>query len=562
MQIAVTITFLLFISQVSGNNAADVDLTSGEDLRQQPLTRRSHIRVKVPVSYTYVVGIEGVGHHGVTPALAVIAKSCGHHIEYQPQFLRHAHGRAQSHSYSAYIASMVTWGKERTLGADKIAVLEDQSFPMDNLKRNSTEEMKKATVKYNVEWLYDQTVKTGASIRFLHLTRDFYRTVASHADFDGGFENHALVLKSFQEHIHSEYEIIEARQPGLWRQIHYEWFTDMRNCTALASAIIGFAGWDNCDVDFACELLHKTLRNSTKRSTNETDYAFAQSLNASIPIPDLDISDSRVYPFTRVVSPRNEGHYSGELRSAQGLTYKPARNTTVPRRQRKAPLPSHDHSNLGDAGIGVVVTSTVGHGAHLQRTSPPHIPPGGQRAHSAAVPPLQEPRPIANNFPPGLSPHVPPSSVLLGQSAHTGPATASPNNPTTVYLRVTSRREVPHEQRLGAVFGHNAPDGLTLRVAHSLAPSDQKQQSVPANRQSSAASNSDEFGRQNLRGARDGTEISDRRVRAVPGNVAALSRHPDMLPHNFPPPDQNREYMRVPTRRDPRNQRYGPMAGA
>jgi hypothetical protein len=82
MQIAVTITFLLFISQVSGNNAADVDLTSGEDLRQQPLTRRSHIRVKVPVSYTYVVGIEGVGHHGVTPALAVIAKTCGHHIGY------------------------------------------------------------------------------------------------------------------------------------------------------------------------------------------------------------------------------------------------------------------------------------------------------------------------------------------------------------------------------------------------------------------------------------------------------------------------------------------------
>jgi hypothetical protein len=377
----VVATFLLCISLIVCNINTKPEAEHGE----KSLSRHSSVNVKTPVSYTYVVGIEGVGHHGVTPALAVIAKSCGHHVEYQPHFLRHVQSRGLPGYYSAFLSRMATWDTDRTQGADKVSVIEDQSFPMDFLKRNSTMEEKKSVFKYNVEWLYNQTERTGASIRFLHLTRDFYRTVASHADFDGGFKNHALVLKSFQEHIRSEYEITEARQPGLWRQIHYEWFTDMRNCTALASAIIEFAGWDNCDVDFACELLHKTLRKSTKRSVNETDYAFAQSLNASIPIPDLDISNSRVYNFTHVLSARNIGRYSGELRSAQGLSYNPTRNVSVPRRQRKRPAPSHSEGSEASTAVGVVVTSSVGHGTDLQRTSRQRISPSGQGTHKSGV---------------------------------------------------------------------------------------------------------------------------------------------------------------------------------
>jgi hypothetical protein len=194
-----------------------------------------------------------------------------------------------------------------------VVIIEDGSFPTDGLLRTSTANQKKESPKYNIEWLYNHAVQANVNVRFFHLTRDFYRTVASHTDFDGGLQTHALVLRDFQEHIRSEYAVIETRQPGLWRQIHYEWFSEMGNCTALASAIIDFAGWDHCDVDFACEVLHHTLRNSTKRSINEADYAFAQSLNASIPIPDLDISDSREYNFTTVVSARHIGLFREEL---------------------------------------------------------------------------------------------------------------------------------------------------------------------------------------------------------------------------------------------------------
>jgi hypothetical protein len=374
-------TLVLCISHIVCN----INTKPEPEPREKLLSRRASINVETPVSYIYVVGIEGVGHHGVTPALAVIAKSCGHHVEYQPRFLRHMQSRGLPGFYSTFLSHITTLGKDRTLGADKVSVIEDQSFPMDYLKRNSTMEEKKSALKYNVEWLYNEIALTGTSIRFLHLTRDFYRTVASHADFDGGFVNHALILKSFQEYIRSEFERIEVREPGLWRQIHYEWFAELRNCTALASAVIDFAGWDNCDVDFACEVLHKTLRNSTKRSINETDYAFAQSLNASIPIPDLDISDSREYNFTHVISARDIGHYSGELRSGKGLSYRPTRNASVARRQRKAPSPSHSEGSEAATAAGVVVTSNVGHGANLQRTSRQRIPANGQRTHKGGA---------------------------------------------------------------------------------------------------------------------------------------------------------------------------------
>jgi hypothetical protein len=46
-----------------------------------------------PVTYIYVVGVEGVGHHGVTPALSVFAKACNNYVEYQPDYLRKSQGQ-------------------------------------------------------------------------------------------------------------------------------------------------------------------------------------------------------------------------------------------------------------------------------------------------------------------------------------------------------------------------------------------------------------------------------------------------------------------------------------
>jgi hypothetical protein len=332
--------------------------------------------VKAPLNFIYVVGVEGVGHHGVTPALSVIAKSCGQLVAYEPRPLRMARRDAAARAYSSIL---YRWGTGLHEGLPSfgtlkelrgVTVIEDQSFPTDGLHRNGSATEMKATLDYNIEWVYSRARLASANIRFFHLTRDFYRTASSHVEFDSGFQKHALVLKDFQEHIRTEYEAIEASQPGLWRQLHYEWFTEMRNCTALASAIIDFAGWDYCDVDFACEVLHKTLRNSTKRSINKADYAFAQSLNASISIPDLDISNSRVHNFTTVISSRSWDFYDAEVRMSQGEH--PA--TIYKEQQQRAHNRSVSDSGAGaDSAASAKYTSTVGNGRRF--VSRPHRSP-------------------------------------------------------------------------------------------------------------------------------------------------------------------------------------------
>jgi hypothetical protein len=205
-------------------------------------------------------------------------------------------------SYRLYLERWKTLPLRNLTG---VLVLEDQSFPSDNLLRTSTALQKKANPKYDLEWIYNQTRLTDITAKFLYLSRDFQRTVASHRDFDGGFEQHAEVLHEYAKHIHSEYEAISAKQPGLWAQVHYEWFTELRNCTALVSAIIDFAGWDQCDVDLACQVLPQILRNGTARTVNATELVIAQSLELPMPIPALDISDNRAYSFVRRGSSMN-----------------------------------------------------------------------------------------------------------------------------------------------------------------------------------------------------------------------------------------------------------------
>ena len=212
------------------------------------------------VSFLYIVGVEGTGHHGVTPAIASIAKTCNYHVIYENEILRKTSARLLSLSY---ISALNKYKYSNYPNTNNILIIEDQSFPTDKERRVSTMENKKASGKYNLEWMYDRTVEVGVNMKFLHLTRDFYKSVASHPEFDVTFHRHAKVLYDFIWYIHSEYQLINQKKEGLWKQVSYEWFKEMKNCTAIVSAVIDFAGWNNCDVDFACQILGQTLKNST-----------------------------------------------------------------------------------------------------------------------------------------------------------------------------------------------------------------------------------------------------------------------------------------------------------
>jgi hypothetical protein len=281
--------------------------------------------VRNTVSFLYIVGVEGTGHHGVTPAVASIAKTCNYHVVYENTQLRRAQTKLLMKTYRSAMSSYRHFTYPAT---NKVVIVEDSSFPTGGEARVSSYEQKKSMGRYNLEWIHEQAVAAGLQTRFLYLTRDFYRAVASHPEFDYGFQAHADVLYDYTKYIHSEYNVTKRKQANLWGQVHYEWFTELRNCTALVSAIIDFAGWDHCDVEYACQVLRETLRNTTKRAVNETEYAYAQSLDVTSPVPLLDISDNRAYSFKTELSARKPFSFIKNMTQTRASRYKLSRPTT------------------------------------------------------------------------------------------------------------------------------------------------------------------------------------------------------------------------------------------
>lgn len=247
------------------------------------------------LSYVYIVGIEGVGHHGVSPAIATIAKSCNKHVIYEPQQLRVFQRKKLSKVFKSHIEKIGTTSYQ----SNDVVIIEDASFPSG---RNFREAEESGSGQYDLEWTQRElhTHVPGIRVRYLHLTRDFYRTVASHPEFDGGFQKHARVLHSFVLRINSEYNKITHKYPDIWRQISYEWFTnlDVYNCTTIVSAVIDFMQWDHCDVGAACQKISTVIRRETKKEINLVDFAHAKAYDVTTPIPVLDISPNRTYSFT------------------------------------------------------------------------------------------------------------------------------------------------------------------------------------------------------------------------------------------------------------------------
>jgi hypothetical protein len=295
------------------------------DLSYIPKAKRlpslSHDRPNNSLTYIYIAGVEGVGHHGVTPAIAAIARTCNEHVAYHDPVLKQAHINRNGTLFQHYLQYMQ---RADMANHARVTFIEDASLPTDNKLRNSTMAEKKNYSAYDLEWPLDELHKFGdVKVRYFYLSRDFYRTVNSHPEFDRTFERHGQVLYDYVQYIGAEYERINTKQPALWRHITYEWFTGLNNtagCTALVSAIIDFAGWNDCDVEFACQMLNATLSRPRTRThdTNTADQAYARRFNTTLPIPPLEIRSS------------GEVIESGSTSIPQGYTFRTAVSERVP----------------------------------------------------------------------------------------------------------------------------------------------------------------------------------------------------------------------------------------
>lgn len=342
------------------------------------------------ISFIYVVGVEGVGHHGITPAIATIGKTCNQHVVYKSNGL----WDSQIHSEAEVYKNILHIMKRTKFNSSNVLVVEDGSFPNDKTMRVSTPDEKKSQGKYDLEWVFDQVEEVGGiDLRFILLNRNFYRAISSHVKFDKTFQKHAQVLVDYSWYIHQEYTRIDIKKENIWRQVSYEWFTNMTNCTALVSAVIHFAQWDNCDVEFACKMLAETVRKERPKHIDAADWNFTQTLDVDLPLPHLDISDQIEYNFTHVVSDRKpfsfllnmtEHARAAKLRLAKRRSA--AMNGTIYRRPSNITLSYRNYNNRMklEAQGAALPASTLAPPSAFPNAALPNVNSPGYVPNSAA----------------------------------------------------------------------------------------------------------------------------------------------------------------------------------
>lgn len=254
-------------------------------LRHATPTSMPTVAVFNKITYLYIVGVEGVGHHGVLPAIAKIGEACNHFVIYEHKLLRSYQNSKNDEEFH----SILEVSKRVGSTSKHVLVVEDSSFPSGNSLRISTHAEKRELGKYDLYWIYDHITQVkDIDVKFLYLNRDFYRTVASHPEYDGGFEPHARVIHDFIGYLGEEYQLISRHDNNIWKQISYEWFLDMKDCPKLVSALADFIGLGSCNIEAACASLSSTLKKGANKPVNTTEFQIAQNFDASLPIPFLE----------------------------------------------------------------------------------------------------------------------------------------------------------------------------------------------------------------------------------------------------------------------------------
>jgi hypothetical protein len=253
-----------------------------------------------PVSLLYLIGLDDVGHHDISPVLSTIAGSCDYHVEFKSPAIQSIM-RIQDPSeidkqlslYLRKVAETSVAQKTKTIIIDQLIL------PRSGILSNSTVEMESAESTYTLRKMFKRGQKEDVNMKFLYLKRDFYDNVASYFKRSGGsFEDRAKNMQSLIRYLGSEHAATTNKGIDPWAAVHYEWFAKVKDCRVLVSAIIDFAGWDRCDVEYACQALKTATFTATKPPVVEADHKLAQTVNVDTDIPVLELWQDRKFQFT------------------------------------------------------------------------------------------------------------------------------------------------------------------------------------------------------------------------------------------------------------------------
>lgn len=143
---------------------------------------------------------------------------------------------------------------------------------------------------YHIEYVIDvfQSLP-NVTTKFLYLERNFFKTVLSHYQLDGGFVPHAKQMEKFAKFIRSEFKLIEARRPNLWRRVHYEWLLAFNKDQFLVfvNALIEFLEWKDCTEVNIADLQGIIRPGKRKTGLHKHLFNFSMALDWRIDIPPL-----------------------------------------------------------------------------------------------------------------------------------------------------------------------------------------------------------------------------------------------------------------------------------
>lgn len=212
------------------------------------------------VSFIYVVGVEGCGHHGLSliieNAIKNFKETSGEKVivyRYLPKLRDIFCEFWYSTDYTPFdvkrdiIKEIFKESFHKKLETEcKYFILEDNSFPSE-LRRGLDKQ-------WDLEEM-TELLRPYAKIHYLVLYRDPIAMTFSHKEYDGGLRNHALVVADFLEYLDSKLANLGSE---VFRVINYKDLIDKQK--ALGPALAGFLGLPLKDIQEGFKYIRRSKK--------------------------------------------------------------------------------------------------------------------------------------------------------------------------------------------------------------------------------------------------------------------------------------------------------------
>lgn len=250
-----------------------------------------------------MVGLEGVGHHGIHPALVRIIQAsrhiclgphdCGSNGEQGELIHSFLTGRAKE--FRQKLAIRNNFVKENT------SAIFWASFPAGVYDRQRTgENLNGLPHMYDLNSFTETVIGMNnvegsipVKLKFLYMFRQTFSMINSHVlnelmfSETATFASHADVLSRYHGVLNLLFQKTNPKLPNLWAAIHSEWFLVPEQCETLVTGIVNFFEWDviHVNVSKACERINAAMATNTftKHEINCTHYNSSLGMNFTMP---------------------------------------------------------------------------------------------------------------------------------------------------------------------------------------------------------------------------------------------------------------------------------------